>query len=610
MPLDWRLISDGTLQSLDLEGLIGGVEQHVCLSYGEKVSELLQVEGRWSLEQLECLRFVGAVLTMGLRPDQPAEPFGPLFVFNGERSFVPSDFPKKNLLELQPWALALRNPELRARFLDVLWVQARSFPAAQGAIEAYIASARVLEHPDDWTSCHKRLERALRLAAGLGKGGAYLRTSVLQEMEAVLHRYQGTDPLYLTLRLARLMLEFKHGDFSKFAEYAVTAANSAEAAKNYWRSKEYFQLAAECFRACSDADGEATALRSSAESLVKEAELAYGQSGRGAIVAASVLSDAVEMMRRVPGGQNRALELHKRLLDLQKESTAQLKAFSTKTDGTDLVQRALAVVRGKPLHHAIFSLCTMAKPPSLEKLKQAVHEQARVAVLGSLFSNDVLNSRGRVVARAPGLDANADVKDEGLRWRMFQQARMSRNMTVQAVLNPVRVEILETHSPDREDIFGLVRNSPWIPPGHAESVVRALVAGFQGDMLVAAHLIPPQLEAIVRHVVESHGGVTSKLETGGVQPEKSLGILLETPEALTVFGEDGVFEMQDLLTEQLGTNLRNEVAHGLLGDSQLFGTDVLYVWWLMLRYCVLTSKLVERQEQELTTEENTLPETS
>ena len=129
-------------------------------------------------------------------------------------------------------------------------------------------------------------------------------------------------------------------------------------------------------------------------------------------------------------------------------------------------------------------------------------------------------------------------------------------------------------------------------------------------MLVAAHLIPPQLEAIVRHVVESHGGVTSKLETGGVQPEKSLGILLETPEALTVFGEDGVFEMQDLLTEQLGTNLRNEVAHGLLGDSQLFGTDVLYVWWLMLRYCVLTSKLVERQEQELTTEENTLPETS
>lgn len=600
MTLDWRLISGVALQSLDVEELIGGVERHVCQSYGEKVSQLLQVEGRWSPEQLECLRFVGAVLTMGLRPDQPAEPFGPLFVFNGERSCIPSDFPKKNLLELQPWALALRNPELRARFLDVLWVQARSFPAAQGAIEAYIASARVLEHPDDWTSCHKRLERALRLAAGLGKGGADLRTRVLQEVEAVLHRYRGTDPLYLTLRLARLMLEFRLGDFSKFAEYAATAANSADAAKDYWRAKEYFQLAAECFSACSDTDGETTALRSSAESLVKEAELAYGQSGRGAIVAASVLSDAVEMMRQVPGGQNRALELHKRLLHLQKESTAQLKAFSTKTDGTDLVQRALAVVRGKPLHDAVFSLCTIAKPPSLERLKEAVREQARVAVLGSLFSNDVLNSRGRVVARAPGLDANADdVKDEGLRWRMFQQARTGRHLTVQAVLNPVRAEILETHSPDRQDIFGLVRNSPWIPPGHAESVVRALLAGFQGDMLVAAHLIPPQLEAVVRHVVESHGGVTSKLEPGGVQPERSLGILLETPEALTVFGEDGVFEMQDLLTEQLGTNLRNEVAHGLLGDSQLFGTDVLYVWWLLLRYCVLTSKLVERQEQEL-----------
>lgn len=126
----------------------------------------------------------------------------------------------------------------------------------------------------------------------------------------------------------------------------------------------------------------------------------------------------------------------------------------------------------------------------------------------------------------------------------------------------------------------------------------------------AAPWLPPQLEAIVRHVVESHGGVTSKLEPGGVQPERSLGILLETPEALTVFGEEGIFEMQDLLTEQHGTNLRNEVAHGLLGDSQLFGTDVLYVWWLLLRYCVLTSKMVERQEQELTSEKNIPPETS
>lgn len=28
-----------------------------------------------------------------------------------------------------------------------------------------------------------------------------------------------------------------------------------------------------------------------------------------------------------------------------------------------------------------------------------------------------------------------------------------------------------------------------VPPGHHESIVRALVAGFQGDMLLVAHLV-------------------------------------------------------------------------------------------------------------------------
>lgn len=114
-------------------------------------------------------------------------------------------------------------------------------------------------------------------------------------------------------------------------------------------------------------------------------------------------------------------------------------------------------------------------------------------------------------------------------------------------------------------------------------------------MIVAGHLVPPQLEAMARHVVESQGATTSKLEPGGVQRKRSLGPLLETPEARHALGEDGVFELQDLFTEQLGMNLRNEVAHGLLDDSGPFGTDDLYAWWLLLRFCVVTSKQAEQR---------------
>ena len=147
MPLDWTLINQDALNSVDLDALVRNVERFDCTTFGSEVSRVEREDSRWTPEQRECLRFVGAVLTMMLRPDQPAEPYGPMFVMDGQRSAIPADFDKQGLLGMEPWALSLQDPELRARFLDVLWVQARSFPAAKGAVDAYIASVLRLEHP-------------------------------------------------------------------------------------------------------------------------------------------------------------------------------------------------------------------------------------------------------------------------------------------------------------------------------------------------------------------------------------------------------------------------------------------------------------------------------
>lgn len=594
MPLDWRVINSETMVSIDLDVLLQDVERFDCTTFQVEISRLEKAENHWTLGQRECLRFIGSVLTMMLRADQQAEPFGPMFVIDGQRCAIPSDFPREELQGLEPWAMSLNDPELRARFLDVLWMQTKSFAAAKAAVRAYLASALRLEDPEEWPSCHKRLERALRLAVSLGKGGVDLRDQVLTEIEAMLQRHRGTDPLYLTLRLIKLLLEFKHANIDQFAEFANIAAMAAEKSQDFWRAKDYYNLAAECHRVAANADGEASALSCSAECLVKEAELAREQTGRGVIAAASILSDAVEIMRQVPGGKERAAELHTQLLNLQRESTPALKSISKSFDATESVHAALAAVRDKSVSEAIYTFCTMARPPSLAKLKQAVQDQARVSILGSLIASEVLNSRGRVVARAPALEMGVDdPRHDGLRWRMFRHARLGRSLTVQAVINPARAEILAAHAPDRFDLARLIQHSPWIPGDHVESVLRALVAGFQGDMLVAAYLVPPQLEALVRHVVEMRGGNTSMLEPGGLQPERSLSALLETAEAEQVFGEDGIFELRDLLIDPLGVNLRNEVAHGLIDDSDLFGVDVLYAWWLLLRYCVLTSKIAE-----------------
>lgn len=191
MPLNWELITADALSSLGLDNQVDSVSEKECMAYGNALSVLMKDEAMWTQPQLESLRFTGTVLSMILKPDQPSEPYGPMFVFGAERNAIPADFPRAELLGLLDWAMTLRDAELRARFLDVIWVQGKSYAAAQAAVAAYLESGRRLESPVEWPECVKRMERALRLAAGLGKGGAPLRLQVLGEVEAMLMRHRG-----------------------------------------------------------------------------------------------------------------------------------------------------------------------------------------------------------------------------------------------------------------------------------------------------------------------------------------------------------------------------------------------------------------------------------
>lgn len=594
MAFNLELVTADTLKSLNFDHLLSGVKKRECFAYGPALAQLAREEVQWSPAQLECIRFVGALLMMGLQAGETNQPYGQLFEFSGGgRSCIPDDFSKDFVSSLMDWVDGLADPELRARILDLVWLRTRSRPALEAAVASYMASALRLEDPVHWPPCVERMERALRLSASLGKGGSELKTQVLTELESILRRHKGTDPLFLSFRLIKLLLEFKHGDTQEYASYASTAAESASNRKEFWHSKDYFELWADCCCRKGDTNGESEARRRAAECLVLESEKAE-HDGRGPAAATSILSDAVEAMRQVPGGKVRAAELHDRLLDLQRVAVTQLKKISTDSfDISELVNSATSAVRNMAFNEAVLTFCQLHKPAAIDKLKRDVHDQGRIAVFGSLFSSEVMDSRGRVVARAPGLKPGTDdLKDDGLRWRMFRHARMMRGLVVQAFLNPARQEIVCSGQPDRHDILALIQHSPWIPPGHHESVVRGLMAGFQWDMLVAAHIIPSQMEALIRHVVEMSGGTTSMLVPGGVQPERPLSALLETAEAKAAFGEDQVFELQDLLVDPLGTNLRNEVAHGILTDEGFFGTEVMYAWWLLIKFCVLTSKLV------------------
>ena len=60
-----------------------------------------------------------------------------------------------------------------------------------------------------------------------------------------------------------------------------------------------------------------------------------------------------------------------------------------------------------------------------------------------------------------------------------------------------------------------------------------------------------------------------------------------------------MFDLQGLLVERFGVNLRNRMAHGLMGDDEFASPTGLYLWWLVLRICmiyVLVNRDPKREE--------------
>src|SRR5436305_11791656 len=116
-----------------------------------------------------------------------------------------------------------------------------------------------------------------------------------------------------------------------------------------------------------------------------------------------------------------------------------------------------------------------------------------------------------------------------------------------------------------------------------------------GDFLSASHILIQQIENSLRYILHKAGAVTSSLTSEGTQESFNLNKLLYLPAAKQLFGLDAIYDMRGLLVEKVGSNLRNDMAHGLLSDGNFFASDVVYLWWITLRMCLLPIVLHEHE---------------
>jgi Domain of unknown function (DUF4209) len=585
------------LRQVNVDSVINSFEKNIDRDYSSQFNKLAETaKNAGELDNFTVWCLLAAITSMCLRASNTQEPFSAMFIMADCRSAVPEDLADNSLDALSEWLPDILDHELKARIADLLWLRRRKPEYAQVAIHAYLEEAKAIEDPEHWPPCAERLERAFRLAAMFRRKTPDDFTNIANYIEETLDRYDGSDPLFLSVRFLGLLADFKYGDPSKYTNLATSIAEAARSTGNWHKAEQAWKVAEAWSSILKDDDVRNSIVTNWAETYAEQA-----QAGDAGLISTLWMQKSIELYKRVPNSRTRRDELYQSLRGYQKETLDQMSHISSKVDLTESVETSRKAVSGKSFENALFYLAFgIVNIPDYEDVKRQAQEKRQKYFLSSLFGAIHLDQDGLIVASVPsGLELNDDDLGKAIWAGMLRTIEIHHNLDVQGAIEPARIEIIFEHHSTEERIFDYISNNPFIPHGFEYIYAKGLHAGLTGDFIIAAHLLIPQLENCLRHILQQSGIETTTLNTLGLQERHSIDFILKHPKLSEVIGKDLVLDFQALLIERKYGNLRNKVCHGVMNTYDFYEPSVIYLWWLALRFCLMPfCKLTSQLDQD------------
>ena len=131
--------------------------------------------------------------------------------------------------------------------------------------------------------------------------------------------------------------------------------------------------------------------------------------------------------------------------------------------------------------------------------------------------------------------------------------------------------------------------SPFVPCDRADVFALGFIRLFQGDFISAAHILVPQLENSVRHILSRNGQDTWTIRSDMTEESRSLPSMLNNCQAALerILGPAIVFDMDNVFVFEGGPKIRHSIAHGLISGAECSSADSIYACWFIYRLCCL-----------------------
>jgi hypothetical protein len=590
LQLDSLVFPDGPLPDLDLKNILSKSEKRVCWYYVPLLEKAAKdALNRGEVTSGHCYALLAGICHMEVNPRDRANPIGPRMSGGGNRTVAPEDLHPHHLDALVRILDQIEDPALRARVGDVIWIRKKDHKAARTALDAYVTQVEGLLSGPDWMSAILPLRRALQLAGILDRGGS-IYGCVVKGFEN--HILSANEPAEKSLVAHIMAAMLEEGHVLRPAELSKRAEELAEKyadIEEHHHENFYWTLAAQFAQVAKDHERAKAMKRRLAQSFEQMAEEFQQGNSRPCMVGNS-LQSAAKLYSDI-GDSEKVQELIPRMKAAHIEEQKRLGRISIHFDPTELIEGGRSVVKDRPTMEALWALAFSLSWQSWENIEKQSIETRKDTPILALAPRVYMTPEGNISSQTGSLlSDDPKVKEEAHNSQVMEDYCQGLMLRGSTFLEAARDELASNAADLNLAVWALLVSNPWIPESRTPIIWRGMMAGLYGDPMLCIHFLVPQIEALVRWKMENAGRVVTSMK-GNIQEEKGLSTLLDDAEAAKLLGEDLVWELKALLTDRPGLNLRNRIAHGLVGLEDFHIGLSNNLWWMVLKLAVVGRKL-------------------
>lgn len=510
------------------------------------------------------LRVIAGSISM--KYNSKEQRFASRFVEYGvRRSFGPEDLKDSDVDILRGVVQATNSSWLRTRIAHILWAVFKDYSFGQLAAEGYLNAFCDSFDPEHWPTCFDKIRTAYQISSVLGKSASAFkqtRSAILQKLTEM----NGTDPLFLSLRLLDLVLkDLSKEELPKYAGIAEILFH-----KNIDPSNENTHLADESLSVL-----ELIYKRMNRDVDIKVAKEQYA--GYYALQARKQAGKkdyfrAVHLMKTAClhySGVNRekTIELRLEMEQWQKLSLKDMHPFTTKIDVKEIADKVEKLFEGLTCSEAIVQFGRVSRIYKVEEVKRKLLADQETNFLCSIFRSGILNDQGHAIKMLPPI-GNVEENSDEFRMHMIHHVKEERRMCDSIPVRLAFQQLRQYGTITEEKLDFLVQDNAIIPENRADIIKEGLCLALNGKLYTSMHILQPQTEHIIRHLVNMCGDTVTFLQKDGTEGYKPLSSLFKSEKLQDSYDENLIFTFQSIMDEPVGENLRNLNAHGLMEPTQ------------------------------------------